>query len=133
MMRIKLLLALVALSLGAASMAAETSLCKSMCASEKQECRAKAKLQTDYDRDPLIAPDNRNSHAYANSAGQVPTTEARAREQADTYRRVTERNGQCDTVYLRCARACNVPAHGDTDSVVLRRRQEAGGAGAVKP
>lgn len=132
-MRITLLLGLFGLSLGAASVAAETSLCKSMCASEKKECRAKAKLQTDFDRDPLIAPDNRNSHAYANSAGQVPTTEARAREQADTYRRVTERNVQCDTVYLRCVRACDAPVHGGTDSVVLRRRQDAGGAGAPKP
>jgi hypothetical protein len=133
MIRIKLLLGLLGLSLGAASVAAEPNLCKSMCASEKKECRAKAKLQTDYDHDPLIAPDNRNSHAYANSAGQVPTTEARAREQADTYRRVTERNGQCDTVYLRCVRACDAPVHGDTDSVILKRRPEAGGAGAAKP
>ncbi|MBW8897137.1 MAG: hypothetical protein JF619_03275 [Massilia sp.] len=133
MMQIKMFLALLGLSLSAACVAAEPGLCKSMCASEKKECRAKATLQTDFDRDPPIAPDNRNSHAYANSAGQVPTMEARAREQADTHRRATERNGQCDTAYLRCVRACDAPVNGGTDSVILRRSQEAGGAGAAKP
>jgi len=133
MMRIKLFLALLGLSLGAASVAAEPGLCKSMCASEKKECRAKATLQTDFDRDPLITPDDKNPHAHANAAGQVPTMEAQAREQADTHRRVTERNGQCDTAYLRCVRACDAPVHGGTDFVILRRRQEAGSAGAPKP
>ena len=52
---------------------------------------------------------------------------------ATGLRRVPERNGQCDTVYLRCVRACDAPVHGGTDSVVLRRRQDAGGAGAPKP
>lgn len=133
MMRIKLFLALFGLSLSAASVAAEPGLCKSMCAGEKKECRAKATLQTDFDREPLIAPDNRAPHAYANSAGQIPTTEAQAREQADTHRRVTERNSQCDTAYLRCVRACAASANGGTDSVILKRRQEPGAAGAAKP
>ena len=132
MTRIELLLALLGLSLCAASMAAEPGLCKSMCTGEKKECRAKATLDTNFDRTAPITRDDRNPHANANSAGQVPTMEARAREQADTYRRVTERNGQCDTAYLRCTRACDAPANG-TDSVVLRRRQEADGAGAPKP
>jgi hypothetical protein len=38
-----------------------------------------------------------------------------------------------DTAYLRCVRACDAPAHGGTDSVILRRRQEAGGTGTAKP
>ena len=132
MTRIELLLALLGLSLCAASMAAEPGLCKSMCTGEKRECRAQAKAETDLDREPLFESYDKNPVSRANSAGQVPTMEARAREQADTYRRVTERNGQCDTAYLRCTRACDAPANG-TDSVVLRRRQEADGAGAPKP
>jgi len=133
MMRIKLLLALLGLSLGAASVAAEPGLCKSMCTGEKRECRAKAKAETDLDREPLFDSYDKNPFSRANSQGQVPTMEDRAREQADTHRRVTERNGQCDTTYLRCVRACNAPVHGGTDSVVLRRRQEADGATAPKP
>jgi hypothetical protein len=129
----KLLLTLLGMSWCAVGVAAEQGMCKSMCASEKKECRANAKLQTDLDRDPLIAPDNKNPYARTNSEGQVPPMEARAREQADTRRRVTERNGQCDTAYLRCVRACDAPAHGGIDSVILKRREEAGGAGAAKP
>ena len=133
MNRVKLLLALFGMSLCASAMAAEPGICKSMCASEKKECRANARLQTDYDRDPLIAPDSKNAYARTNRDGQVPTMEARAREQDDTRRRVTERNGQCDTGYLRCVRACDAPANGGADSVIIRRRQEAGGTGAAKP
>jgi hypothetical protein len=127
MMRTKLLLALLGLSFGAAGLAAESGLCKSMCTSEKTECRVKAKLQTDLDRDSLIAPDSKNPFARTNNEGQVPTMEARAREQADIHRRLTERSGQCDTAYLRCVRACDAPAHGGTDAVILKRRQDAGG------
>ena len=133
MNQMKLLLALLGMSVCAAGVAAEQSMCKSMCTSEKRECWAKAKLQTDLDRDPLIAPNNKNPYAHTNSEGPVPTLDAQAREQADTHRRVTERNGQCDTAYLRCVRACEAPAHGGTDAVILRRRQEAGGTGAAKP
>jgi len=133
MTRIELLLALLGLSLCAASMAAEPGLCKSMCTGEKRECRAQAKAETDLDREPLFESYDKNPVSRANSAGQVPTMEARAREQADTHRRVTERNGKCDTAYLRCVRACDAPANGGNDSVVIRRRQEAGAAGAPKP
>jgi len=133
MMRIKLLLALLGLSLGAASMAAEPGLCKSMCTGEKRECRAKARAETNLDREPLFSSYDKNPYSRTSSQGQVPTTEERAREQADTHRRVTERNGLCDTVYLRCVRACDAPVHGGTDSVILRRRQDAADAAAAKP
>jgi hypothetical protein len=133
MMRMKLLLALLGLSLGAASVAAEPGLCKSMCASEKKECRKKAGAQTDLDGEPLFSSYDKNPFSRANSEGQVPTMAARAREQADTHRRVNERNVQCDTAYLRCVRACDAPVHGGTDSVILRRRQDAGNTGAAKP
>jgi len=133
MNQMKLLLALFGMSLCAAGLAAEPGMCKSMCTSEKTECRAKAKRQTDLDRDPLIAPDNKNPYAHTNSEGQVPTMEARAREQADTHRRAAERKGLCDTTYLRCVRACEVPGHDGTDSVILRRRQQADGTGTAKP
>ena len=133
MNRTNTLQALLGMSLSAAGVAAEPGMCKSLCTTEKQECRAKVKHLTDLDRDVLLAPDGKNPYARTNSEGQVPTMEARAREQADTRRRVAERNGQCDTTYLRCVRACEAPAHGGTDAVILRRRQEAGGTGAAKP
>ena len=133
MTRIELLLALLGLSLCAASMAAEPGLCKSMCTGEKRECRAQAKAETDLDREPLFESYDKNPVSRANSAGQVPTMEARAREQADTHRRAAERKGLCDTTYLRCVRACEASAHDGTDSVILRRRQQADGTGTAKP
>lgn len=133
MMRNKLLLALFGMSLCAAGVAAEQGMCKSICASGKKECRAEAVEQTKLDRDPLITPDDKNPYVRSNSGGQVPTPEARAREQADTRNRMAERNGQCDTAYLRCVRACDAPAPGGSDSVILRRRPEAGGATTAKP
>jgi hypothetical protein len=125
MNRIKLLMALVGMSLGAASFAEEPGLCKSICATEKQECRAKTKRLTDLDRDVFLAPDGKNAFANANSQGVVAPPEARAREQADANRRLAERNGQCDATYLRCTRACDAPAHNGTDSVILKRKGEA--------
>ena len=133
MMRIKLLLALLGLMLGEASLAAEPGLCKSMCTGEKRECRAKARAETDLDREPLFSSYDKNPFSRADSQGQVATAEDRAREQADTHRRVNERNGQCDTAYLHCVRACDAPAHGGNDAVILKRRQDAGDAGAAKP
>jgi hypothetical protein len=133
MRQVKLLLALLGSTFCAAGMAAEPGLCKPVCASEKKECRAHAKLQTDYDREPLFAPDTvKNPYERRNTAGAVSTVEARAREQADTHRRVSERNGQCDTAYLQCVRACDGSAR-STDSVILRRRPEPGEAGTAKP
>jgi hypothetical protein len=41
--------------------------------------------------------------------------------------------GAARPVIERGRRACDTPAHGDDDSVILRRRQEAGGTGAAKP
>jgi hypothetical protein len=134
MKQAKLLLALLGISLCAAAVAAEPGLCKSLCAGEKKECRAHAKLQTEFDRAPPIASDNgKNPYERTNTVGAVSTVEARAREQADTHRRVSERNGRCDTAYLQCVRTCDAPAQGGADSVILRRRPETGGAGTAKP
>jgi hypothetical protein len=123
MKRLKLLAALVGISLGAAAFAAEPGLCKSMCAGEKRECRANAQSLTELDRDVLITPESKNPFDRANNQGQVTPVATQARERADDYRRGSERKGQCDTAYLRCTRACDASGHTDTDSVVVRRRQ----------
>jgi hypothetical protein len=125
MYRIKLMLALLGLALGAASHAGEPGLCKSICTNDKQECRAKAKRLTELDREVLAAPESKNPFDRANNVGAVATSEARARDQADANRRVSERNGQCDMTYLRCVRACDAPARDGTDSVILKRKPEA--------
>jgi len=123
MNRIKLLAAILGMSLGAAAFAADPGVCKSMCTTEKQECRAKATRLTELDREVLVAPESKNPFDRTNNAGQVASVATQANERADAHRRVSERNGQCDATYLRCTRACDAPAHTDTDSVILRRKQ----------
>lgn len=134
MNRSKLLMAVLGMSLSAAALAAEPGLCKSMCASEKQECRAEAQSLTELDRDVLIPPESKNPYERANNAGQVASVAAQAHDRADDYRRGSERKGRCDATYLRCTRACDAPGHTDTESVIQRRRQaqpavDAGSAG----
>jgi len=126
MNRIKLLAAVLGMSLGAAAFAAEPGVCKSMCANEKRECRADARSQTELDRDPLITTQTKNPFERANNTGQVASAAAQANERADSYRRVSERNGRCDATYLRCTRACDTPGHTDLESAIQRRKQPDG-------
>lgn len=123
MKQTKLLAALLGMALSAAAHAAEPGLCKSMCASEKRECRADAQRLTELDRDVLIAPDSKNPFDRAANQGQVAPMATQAHERADDHRRSAERTGKCDATYLRCTRACDTPGHTDTDSVILRRHQ----------
>ena len=130
MNRIKLLAAVLGMSLSAAALAAEPRICKSMCASEKRECRADARSQTESDRDPLITTESKNPFDRENSRGQVASVAAQANERADSARRVSERNGRCDATYLRCTRACDTPGHTDLESVIQRRKQPDAGVNA---
>ena len=131
MKQTKLLAALLGMALSAAAHAAEPGLCKSMCASEKRECRADAQRLTELDRDVLITPESKNPFDRANNQGQVTPVATQARERADDYRRGSERKGRCDTAYLRCTRACDTSGHADADSVIVRRRQPEAAAAAA--
>jgi regulator of extracellular matrix RemA (YlzA/DUF370 family) len=123
MNRSKLLMAVIGMTLSTAALAAEPGVCKSMCTSEKQECRQKATRLSDIDSDVLAVPESKNPYDRANNRGLVASVATQERERSDRYRRISERTGQCDATYLRCTRACDTPGHTDTDSVILRRRQ----------
>lgn len=96
--------------------AEEPSLCKSMCDADKRECRAHAhELASDDGALPLTTAE-KNPMAEVRQA-DVPTTSARALENAGTQSRRMRFASQCDDTYLRCTRACAAPAEA---SVVKR-------------
>ena len=92
--------------------AAEPSLCKSMCDSEKRECRADAQLAAADDADPPLTMPERNPFART-AQGQVPAESARAISGAGAQTRRMRKSAACDASYQRCTRACAAPARLD--------------------
>ena len=110
--------------------AAEPSVCKSMCDSERRECRAHVRDLAGDDGAPLLAMPEKNLMART-AQEPVPTAASRAIGKAGTQSRSMARAGACDETYLRCTRACADPAGA---SVVTRhhdRPVKAGDAGAA--
>jgi hypothetical protein len=92
-----------------AAHAADAGLCKSMCSSEKRECRANAQGLAAEDGELLFEKGERNPMAQA-AQEQVPAQAARAMDNAGTQTRRIDYAGKCDAAYLRCTRACAAPA-----------------------
>lgn len=93
------------LSMGAAR-AAEPTLCKSLCDSERRECRANVpELATD--RSEGLMPE-KNPMARA-AQHEVATPASQAIENVGTPGRRLGHAGECDAAHLRCTRACAVP------------------------
>lgn len=103
MKRSILLAALLGLMTAHAVHAEEPSMCKSMCASEKQQCTGRADRRTELDN---LTVEDKNPLARMANQGQVQSMPARAAEQSDFLKRKRERLDACDASYLRCTRAC---------------------------
>lgn len=91
-----------------ACLAAEPSLCKSMCDADKRECRAHAHTLA-ADHAEGLEMHERNPMAR-DAQAQVSTPASRALENAGTQSRRMGYAGACDDNYLRCTRACAAPA-----------------------
>jgi hypothetical protein len=95
----------------AACMAAEPSMCKSICAEEKRECRASAQSKTALDHNPIfVNPETSNRDARALGKLQGTPQEAKANERGDFDKRKREREQACDSTAMSCSRACSSPA-----------------------
>lgn len=101
MKRLTLLAALLGVFLSPLTRAEEPSMCKSMCASEKQQCTNRAGRLSELDD---FAGEEKNP--LADTANRMRPETARAAKQADFTKRKQERLGACDTRYLRCTRSC---------------------------
>ena len=109
MIRCVYLAALLAIVLPSVHAAGDAGFCKSMCTSERQECKASARRATS--NDDLIgrAEPARNPFANTASHAQGQSEDMRAADNAAYQRRQSERVGVCEDKYLRCTRACSVP------------------------
>lgn len=108
--------------LSSACMAAEPTVCKSMCAEEKRECRAGALHKTQLDDSPLIenAP---TGHRDARALGQYQGTpqENKTAVATEFRKRKMEREQACDSKALACSRACT---SAEPASVVLKPKTQ---------
>jgi hypothetical protein len=99
--------------------AADAGLCKSMCGSEKRECRANVRELAAEDGKGLFERDERNPLARA-AQDRVPAPAGRAIDDAGTQTRRLDKSAQCDAAFQRCIRACAAPA----DSVLVKPKQD---------
>jgi len=123
MIRLVPLSLLLTALMGSAAMAAEPSVCTSLCSEQKNVCRKQAQRSTELDSNPLIGTAPRNSDERTLAKLQDGTLEQRGRERSDFQKRKSERDSACNDSYLRCSAACSapVPAAGES-SVVIKRR-----------
>lgn len=103
----------------ASSIAADASMCKSLCNAEKRQCRVNAKKLTGLDH-PLLVNDqkaNRDARALANI--QSTPGQARADERTESQKRQQERDSACDSRAMACTRSCTLPAPAETTSDIM--------------
>lgn len=93
--------------LSGACMAAEPTVCKSICAEEKRECRAGAQRKTELDTQPSLAA-MEESHRDARALGKYRGTpqETKAAEATEFRKRKMEREHACDSKAMACSRSC---------------------------
>jgi hypothetical protein len=108
MIRAIFLAAVFAAAIPAAQAADEPGFCKSMCGSERQECKATARKMTS--NDDLLERSTAEKNPFANTAShtQGQSEQARVAGNASFHRRQSERIGVCEDTYLRCTRSCTV-------------------------
>jgi hypothetical protein len=108
MIRAIFLAALFAAAMPAAQAADEPGFCKSMCGSERQECKVTAHKMTG--NDDLLERSGPEKNPFANTAShtQGQSEQDRVAGNASFHRRQSERVGACEDTYLRCTRACTV-------------------------
>ena len=87
--------------------AGDSDLCKSICTSEKKECRANADAQTKLDTDPLIKASSGSKNPNDTSQDRLADT-IRNKEVAnkDFMNRKLERYRACDDKNLQCMNTC---------------------------
>ena len=109
MFRTVCLAALLAAAIPSVRAADDAGFCKSMCGSERQECKATARKATS--NDELIGESVSQKNPFANTAShsQGQSVQEQLADSDSFHRRQSERIGACEDKYLRCTRACSAP------------------------
>lgn len=110
---------LLSVLLSASAIAAEASMCKSLCSAEKRECRANAKNLTGLDLSPLVQDMKASRDARALAKIQSTPGQARADQSTEFRKRQQERDSACDSRAMACSRSCAVPAPVETTSDIM--------------
>jgi len=86
----------------------EPAMCKSVCVSARQDCRAKVQGATENDTDNLVLSMKSDNNPYANAAKEVrPQSQLLRPTEAEAFRaRRAERLQACEAPYRSCTRAC---------------------------
>lgn len=123
MKRLALLLILAGLS--GTVLADDPAFCKSMCASDKNQCLASVKT-TEKREAAFASTGTSDKNPFARAAQtQVRSSDNGALERSgDQYRREA-RTGACDTAFQRCTRSCTALASDAVGEVVSRHAKKA--------
>lgn len=94
-------------SVSAYSQVGSSTLCNSLCASDKRECRANAKKETAFDTDPPIRykPNTRGTFPQ-NETGSPQFDENQELRGSSFASRLSERQSKCDLTYSTCIKTC---------------------------
>ena len=117
MHRLALFCALIGLGGAGWCRAEEPSLCTSLCASQKQECKRDALEATENDTSNLLEMEEKNPYARNAARAQVVPEMTRTAERSAFQKRKQERFDACDTGFRQCNRACAA----SSSSVVIKK------------
>lgn len=86
----------------------EAVLCKPLCVSACQDCRAPVQQATDHDTNPGLSM-NQNTNPYATASREVrPQSQQLRPTEAQAFRaRRSERLQACEVQYRNCTRSCS--------------------------
>lgn len=86
----------------------EAALCKPVCVSARQDCRAQVQQATDADTSPVLSM-NQSTNPYATASSELrPQSQQLRPTEAQAFRaRRSERLQACEIQYLNCTRTCS--------------------------
>ena len=94
--------------------------CKSVCTSEKSECRVTAEQLTRDDTNPIFEMARKSPPRYIVGENRMGRSEEALDTEASNFRnRRMERIHACDDKFMRCAQACSSQKPAPNSSVIL--------------
>lgn len=113
-------------SLSGACLADEPAFCKSMCTSEKNQCRAIAVAKQEKEGRSLVDMPEKNPLARTAQV-QMGSSDAGALEKSGYEHRRMTRASACEDAWQRCTRECSVPKGTDAEGAVVSRHAKKSG------
>lgn len=105
-----------------ASLAAEPSMCKSLCDGERRSCKAEVNdlAKEEFDGPIMIESRERNEIARTAARTQQPSPANIANERRNVDSRRMRYAAACEDTYARCTRSCTIEATPESPVIVKR-------------